>query len=494
MSRPRHGLHTRVVDADLVRWHCFIDGQWTGARDGGMHPVRNPASGEWLGSVPVAARVETRCAIDAAQRAFAGWRAQLPEARGAILRRWAGLMREAREDLALIMTLEQGKPLAEARGEIDYAASFLDWFAEEGRRAYGETIPSHLPGRRLLTVRQAIGVSAAITPWNFPSAMITRKAGAALAAGCPMIVRPADETPFSALALARLAERAGIPAGVFQVITGDARAIAATLAESASVRALSFTGSTEVGRRLLKQCADTVKRVSLELGGHAPFLVFADAPLESVVELALNAKFQTTGQDCLAANRILVERAHYAAFVEQFTRRAATLKVGDGLQPGVTLGPLMSARAVIRCEEQIRDALSGGARLCCGGRRDKAGDLFFQPTVLADVKPDMQIWREETFGPVAAITPFDTEAEALSLANDSEFGLSAYVCTRDLSRALRVADALEAGMVAVNTDKFTGPPIPFGGIKQSGLGREGSRHGLDEFTEIKYLCLAVDAA
>jgi succinate-semialdehyde dehydrogenase len=474
-------LLAHVVDRDLLRGAVFIDGEWSLAEDGGLLPVRNPANGDWLGSVAAVGRRSTQRAIEAAARAWPAWRAMTPDARGAILRRWAAGIRAAADDLSSIMTLEQGKPLAEARAEIEYAASFIDWFAEEGRRAYGDTIPSHRPGKRLLTMRVPIGVCAAITPWNFPSAMITRKAAAALAAGCPMIVRPADETPFSALALAVLAERAGLPRGVLQVITGDAVEIARTFTTSDAVRALSFTGSTDVGKLLLKASADTVKRVSLELGGHAPFLVFEDTAIETAARLAVGAKFQTSGQDCLAANRILVQRLRLGEFVEHFVRMTRELRVGPGLVPGVDIGPLISQRAVARCAAQVADAVGGGARLAVGGKVHAAGATFFEPTVLVNVTPAMRIWREETFGPIAAITAFDTEAEAISLANDTHYGLAAYICSTNLSRVM-------------NTDSFTGPPIPFGGIKESGLGREGSRYGLDEYTELKYLCLAIDAA
>jgi succinate-semialdehyde dehydrogenase len=484
----------RLTDLDLVRDRMYLAGRWVTASDGGLTPVRDPATGQWLASVAAGGAAEAEMAVQAAVEAWPAWRSLTPDTRGAMLRAWAALIRAAREDLALIMTLEQGKPIVEARGEIDYGASFIEWFAEEGRRAYGETIPSHLPGRRLLTTRQPIGVTAAITPWNFPSAMITRKAAAALAAGCPMIVRPADETPLSALALAVLAERAGIPAGIFSVITGDARSIAHVFTSSHSVRALSFTGSTEVGRLLLRECADRVKRVSLELGGHAPFIVFADADVEAAARVAVAAKFQTSGQDCLAANRILVQRSVYPKFVECFVTHAEKLSVGNGLQADVDVGPLISEKAVQRCEAQIADAVAKGARLALGGKRHKAGALFLAPTVLTEVARDMLICREETFGPVAALMPFDDEASAIEIANDTIYGLAAYVCTRDLSRALRMSEALEYGMVAINTERFTGPPIPFGGMKQSGLGREGSRHGLDEYTEIKYVCMAVDAA
>ncbi len=483
-------MQAHVADKELVRGQLYVDGRWRDSSDGGLFPVRNPANGDWLGSVAAAGESETHEAIEAAQRAWPAWRALTPDERGRLLRKWGALMRAASADLSVIMTLEQGKPLAEARGEIEYAASFLDWFAEEGRRAYGETIPSHLTGRRLMTTRQPIGVVAAITPWNFPSAMITRKAGAALAAGCPVIVRPADETPFSALALAALAERAGLPAGVFSVVTGDARTIAQALTTSEIVRAVSFTGSTEVGRTLLRQCADSVKRVSLELGGHAPFIVFDDVDIAAAARLAVSAKFQTSGQDCLAANRILIQRRRYAEFVDHFVELTRALRVGNGLDPGVDIGPLISQRAVARCERQIHDAIAKGASLRFGGGRHSAGPLFVTPTVLADTTPDMLIHREETFGPVAAILPFDNEQEAIEIANDTIYGLAAYICTHDLDRALRVSDALDYGMVAINTDRFTGPPIPFGGIKQSGLGREGSRHGLDEYLELKYICIA----
>lgn len=485
-------IRSRLGDGNLLRRGGVTVGGRNFAGGAGPLEVRNPATGQHLGSLARAGASEVRLAIEAAERAWPAWRALTPDARGAILRDWAARMRDARDDLALIVTLEQGKPLAEARGEIDYAAGFLDWFAEEGRRSYGDVIPSHLPGRRLFTVREPIGVSAAITPWNFPCAMITRKAGAALAAGCPMIVRPADETPFSALALAALAERAQVPPGVFTVVVGEAVEVAAALTASPAVRALSFTGSTEVGRKLLRQCADGVKRVSLELGGHAPFIVLADADCAQALTLAVSAKFQTSGQDCLAANRILVARPLYARFVEEFVGRTRALSVGNGLDPGVQIGPLISGRAVARCQRQVDDAVARGATLHCGGAAHAAGAQFYAPTVLAGVTPDMLIWREETFGPVASISPFDTDDEAVAMANDTVYGLAAYVCTRDLARGLRLGERLEYGMVVLNTDRFTGPPVPFGGMKQSGLGREGSRHGLDEFTEIKYLCAAID--
>ncbi|WP_211193571.1 NAD-dependent succinate-semialdehyde dehydrogenase [Paraburkholderia sp. UYCP14C] len=428
-------------------------------------------------------------AVASARRAFLKWRDLTPLARGQILKSWALLMRQHMDDLAIIMTAEQGKPLAEARGEIAYAASFLDWFAAEGERSYGETIPSHLKGSRLSVDFQPVGVTAAITPWNFPSAMITRKAGAALAAGCTMVVKPAPETPLSALALAKLGEEAGIPAGVFQVITGEPGPLARRLLEHPEVRAFSFTGSTQVGRILLGHAAETVKKASLELGGHAPFIVFDDAPVATAVTGCASAKFATSGQDCLAANRIYVQRGIYESFIGAFSKATQSLKVGHGLDVGVDIGPMTRDTVAQKCREQIAQALSAGARLVCGGRENALGGNFVTPTVLADVSDEMLIAQEETFGPVAAILPFDDEAEVLERANNSEMGLAAYVYTNDLGRATRMVSRLEYGMVAVNTAKFTGPPIPFGGWKQSGLGREGSRHGILEYLEAKYVCI-----
>jgi succinate-semialdehyde dehydrogenase len=486
------GMPVRLADPALFRQQAWLDGAWADADDGSAIAVTNPADQSPLGTVPKMGEAETLRAIAAAEAAYPAWRARLAKERAAILRRWAMLMTEAKEDLALIMTLEQGKPLAESRGEIDYAASFLDWFAEEAVRMNGDTMPTHLPGRRLIVSREPVGVTAAITPWNFPSAMITRKAGAALAAGCPMIVRPASETPYSALALAVLAARAGVPAGVFQVLTGSSRAIGRALTESPVVRKISFTGSTEVGRLLIAQSADTVKKVSMELGGHAPLIVFDDADLEKAVAEAINAKFQTTGQDCLAANRIFVQDRLYDAFAARFAAAAKALKVGNGLAPGVEQGPLMNDAAVAKCLEHVEDAKAKGARVLAGGGRHALGGLFFEPTVLGEVTPDMAIVHEETFGPVAPLLRFSTEAEAIARANDSIFGLAAYVFTRDLGHAFRVGEALEYGMVGINSSKITGAPIPFGGHKQSGLGREGSRYGLDDYTELKYLCVGID--
>ena len=427
-------------------------------------------------------------AIAAAEAAFASWRSLLPQMRGDALRRWGELMLHNSEQLAALLTLEQGKPIGESRGEIAYAAGFLKWFGEEAARAYGDVIPSHLAHSRLIVMREPIGVAAAITPWNFPSAMITRKAWAALAAGCPMIVKPSPETPFSAIALGILAEQAGLPSGVFQVITGDAEAIGTTLCKSPTVRAISFTGSTNVGRLLLTASAATVKKVSLELGGHAPFIAFCGVDLEKAASDAVTAKFQTTGQDCLAANRLLVQTGIYEAFLEAFVARTRALRVGNGFDANVSIGPLISEAAVDRCQRQVDDAVAKGARLLLGGRRDPTGRRFYSPTVLADVTPEMLIWREETFGPIAAFIRFDHESDSVRLANDTAYGLGAYIYSHDVVRAWRVAEALECGLIGVNTSRFTGPPVPFGGVKQSGLGREGSRHGMDEYTELKTIC------
>lgn len=477
---------------DLVERRAFLDGTWI-VRDETL-PVIDPANGDHLVDVAACSLADADAAVDAAQAAFFEWRDRLPVERGQILRRWGGLMREYARDLAVILTAEQGKPLAEALGEITYAANFLDWFAAEGERAYGETFPSHLPASRLSVQMQPLGVAVAITPWNFPSAMITRKAGAALAAGCTMIVKPAAETPLSALALAKLAEEAGVPRGVFQVLTGDAAPLTKRLLEHARVRAFSFTGSTEVGRILLKQSAATVKKASLELGGHAPFIVFKDADLAAAVKGCIGAKFATSGQDCLAANRIYVQREIHDAFVDAFAAATRKLTVGHGFEPGVDIGPMTRSTVAEKCRQQIAQALASGARLVCGGHDSLLGGNFVIPTVLAGVTDDMLIAREETFGPVAALFAFNDESEVIDRANATEMGLAAYVYTNDLSRAMRLTDRLEYGMVAVNTPKFTGAPIPFGGWKQSGLGREGSRHGLSEYLEAKYVCFGNLAA
>lgn len=479
----------RLHDPALLRCQAYIGGHWRDGDAGTTVTVTDPATLRTLGHVPDLGIDETRRAIAAAAAALPAWRTMLARDRARILRDWADLILANREDLAVIMTCEQGKPLAESRGEIDYAASFLTWFGEEAQRMYGDTIPAHLPGRRLMVTREPIGVAAAVTPWNFPSAMITRKAGAALAAGCPMIVRPASETPYSALALAELADRAGVPAGVFSVLTGKATAIVTELCRDPVVRALSFTGSTEVGRLLLAQGAATVKRMSMELGGHAPFIVFPDADLDEAVAGAVAAKFQTTGQDCLATNRIFVHADLYDAFLARFAATVGDLRVGPGLEPGINQGPLIDAKALDKADEHVRDAVAKGARVLAGGKPHALGGLFYEPTVLADATPEMQIFAEETFGPVAPVCCFSSEDEVVALANASEYGLAAYVYARDIARICRVTDALEYGMIAVNCVKMTGAPVPFGGVKQSGLGREGSRHGLDEYTELKYVCL-----
>jgi aspartate-semialdehyde dehydrogenase len=480
----------RLSDPRLLREFAYIDGRWCSAASGATIEVTDPATGEIIGRVPDMGVAETREAIAAADAAFKPWRALLPQQRAKTLRAWHDLILENREDLAVLITLEQGKPLAESRGEIDYAASFVEWFAEEAKRLDGEMPASHLPNR-LMTVRhEPVGVAAAVTPWNFPSAMITRKAAAALAAGCTMVVRPASETPFSALALAELGERADIPRGVLSVITGGPEPIVGELCVNPLVRALSFTGSTEIGKRLIRQSAGTVKRMAMELGGHAPFIVFPDVDLDEAVDAAIAAKFQTSGQDCLAANRIFVHAEIYEAFVDRFARRVTGLKVGNGFDQGIEIGPLMHERAVAKCQAHVADALHHGARLLAGGCSHELGGLFYAPTVLADADERMAIFRGETFGPVAAVARFETEAEVVARANATEYGLAAYLFTRDHARVCRLSDALAYGMVAVNCVKMTGAPIPFGGVKESGLGREGGRHGIHEFTELKYVCAA----
>ena len=472
--------------SQLFRQQAFINGQWLDAPDGAYQQIFNPANGEKIGQVPNLGADHARLAIASANAAWPSWRSLTAKERSTLLKRWHSLMLEHADALAEILTLEQGKPLAEAKGEILYAASFIEWFAEEAKRIYGDTIPSHKADARIVVSKEPIGVVAAITPWNFPAAMITRKAGPALAAGCTCIVKPAPETPFSALAMAALAEQAGIPPGVFNVITGDAVAIGAELTGSPVVRKLSFTGSTGIGKLLMAQCAPTLKKVSLELGGNAPFIVFDDADLERAVEGALVAKFRNAGQTCVCVNRFLVQDGIHDAFVARLAERVAALKVGNGFEPDVQQGPLINERAVAKVEEHVQDALALGAQRVCGGARHALGHGFFQPTVLAGLTTDMKVAQEETFGPLAAVFRFDTEAEAIARANDTEFGLAAYCYTRDLGRAWRMSEALEYGMVGINEGLISTEVAPFGGVKASGLGREGSKYGIEDYLEIKY--------
>ena len=483
-------MSLKLNDSSLLCQQAFVAGAWVDADDGATVAVRNPATGEQIGSVPVCGAAETRRAIEAAEAARHAWARRPAKERSALLRRLNDLLLAHQDDLALIMTSEQGKPLAEARGEIAYAASFIEWFADEARRVYGDTIPAPLADRRILALKAPIGVTAAITPWNFPTAMLTRKAGPALAAGCSMVVKPATQTPFSALAFALLAERAGLPAGLLSVLTGSAAQIGGEMTANPLVRKLTFTGSTEVGRTLMRQSADTIKKLSLELGGNAPFIVFDDADIDAAVEGAMVSKYRNTGQTCVCANRIYVQKGVLQAFTAKLVAKVEALKVGNGVEPGVTQGPLIDAKAVAKIEEHVADALAKGGKLLTGGRRHALGGQFYEPTVVAGATADMLVAHEETFGPLAPIFAFDTEAEAIALANDTEFGLAAYFYSRDIGRIMRVAEQLESGMVGVNTGLISTAEAPFGGIKQSGLGREGSRYGLEEFLEIKYVCLA----
>lgn len=480
----------KLKDPSLLKQQVFLAGEWADADDGKTVPVTNPANGDTLGTVPMCGTAETERAIAAADVAQRAWARVPAKERAAVLRKLNDLMLANADDLALIMTAEQGKPLAEARGEIVYAASFIEWFADEARRSYGDTIPAPLNDRRLLAIRQPVGTTAAITPWNFPTAMLTRKAGPALAAGCSMVVKPATQTPYSALAFAELAARAGVPKGLLSVLTGSASKIGGEMTRNPLVRKLTFTGSTEVGRLLMRQCADTVKKLSLELGGNAPFIVFDDADLDAAVEGAMISKYRNTGQTCVCANRIYVQRGVLKAFTDKLVAKVKALKVGSGVDAGVTQGPLIDANAVAKIEEHIADARAKGAEVLTGGKRHALGGQFFEPTVLSGATADMLVAREETFGPLAPIFAFDTEDEVLRLANDTEFGLAAYFYSRDIGRVMRVAERLESGMVGVNTGLISTAEAPFGGVKQSGLGREGSKYGLDEFQEIKYICLA----
>jgi succinate-semialdehyde dehydrogenase/glutarate-semialdehyde dehydrogenase len=483
-SRPQ------LSDKRLFRQQAYLNGAWCDAHDGRTMTIANPASGDALGTVPEMGQSETRDAIAAAAAAYPAWRARPAKERAQVLRRWFELMHEHADDLAQLMTLEQGKPLAEAKGEIGYAASFLEWFGEEAKRVYGDTIPAPQADRRIVVVKEPIGVVACITPWNFPSAMITRKAGPAIAVGCTVVLKPAPQTPYSALALAELAERAGLPAGVLNVVTGRADEIGAEMTSNPTVRKLSFTGSTAVGRLLMAQCASTVKKISLELGGNAPFIVFDDADLDAAVQGAMASKYRNTGQTCVCANRFLIQDGIYEAFATRLAAAVSELKVGVGTEPGVQQGPLINAAAIAKVERHVSDAVANGARALVGGRRHERGGSFYVPTVLADVTADMELSREETFGPVAPLFRFSSEADAVRMANDTEFGLAAYFYTRDAARIWRVSDALEYGIVGINTGLISTEVAPFGGMKQSGLGREGSKYGVEEFLEVKYLSMA----
>jgi succinate-semialdehyde dehydrogenase/glutarate-semialdehyde dehydrogenase len=479
----------KLKDTALFRQQCYVDGAWVDAPDGKTVAVSNPASGEPLGTVPSLGAKETEAAVAAAHAAFPAWAAKTAKERGAVLRRWYELIVAHADDIGTMMTAEQGKPLAEARGEVTYAASFVEWFAEEAKRMYGDVIPGHQADKRILVLRQPVGVVAAITPWNFPAAMITRKVAPALAAGCTVVCKPASQTPFTALALAELADRAGIPKGVFNVVTGSARAIGGVLTGDARVRKLSFTGSTEIGKQLMAQCAGTMKKVSLELGGNAPFIVFDDADLDAAVAGAIASKYRNTGQTCVCANRLLVQAGVYDAFTAKLVEAVKKLAVGDGLKGATDQGPLIDESALAKVEEHVTDAVAKGAKVALGGKRHALGGTFYEPTVLTYVTPDMKVAGEETFGPVAPLFRFETEEEAIRMANDTEFGLAAYFYTRDLARSWRVSEALEYGIVGLNTGLISTEVAPFGGVKESGMGREGSKYGLMDFTEIKYVCV-----
>jgi len=477
-----------LQDQDLFRQQAYIGGRWCDAESGATLKVNNPATGEILGTVPLMTANETRRAIEAAKKAFIDWGRKPAKERSMLLRRWHDLIMSNVDDLEALMTAEQGKPLAEAKGEVAYAASFIEWFGEEAKRVYGDTIPSPWSDRRLVVIKQPIGVCAAITPWNFPAAMIARKAGPALASGCTMVARPATSTPYSALALAVLAQRAGIPAGVFNVLTGSSKEIGGELTSNPVVSKITFTGSTEVGRLLMKQSSSTVKKLSLELGGNAPFIVFDDADLDAAVEGAIISKYRNAGQTCVCANRLYVQAGVYDAFAEKLVAAVAKLKVGNGFEPGVQQGPLIDQAAVEKVEEHIQDAVSKGGHVLLGGKRHALGQTFFEPTVLADVTPQMKVAKEETFGPLAPLFRFQSDEQAIEMANDTEFGLASYFYSRDIGRIWRAAEGLECGMVGINTGLISNEVAPFGGVKQSGLGREGSHYGIDEFVEIKYLC------
>jgi succinate-semialdehyde dehydrogenase / glutarate-semialdehyde dehydrogenase len=484
-------VQSRLKDPGLLRTQCYIGGSWSAADSGATIKVTNPATGRTTGTVPRAGAPETHRAIDAAHKALPAWARRTAKERASILRRWYELVMANQDDLAVIMTAEQGKPFAEARSEIAYAASFIEWFAEEAKRIYGDIIPSHQADKRLLVIRQPVGVVAAITPWNFPAAMLTRKAGPALAAGCTVVCKPATQTPYSALALAELAERAGVSPGVLSVITGDSSTIGAEMTSNPLVRKLTFTGSTAVGKRLMAQCSGGLKKLSLELGGNAPFIVFDDADVDAAVQGAMASKYRNTGQTCVCANRLLVQNGVYESFARKLGEAVAGLRVGDGLAGETDQGPLIDQAALDKVEEHLTDALAQGARIIAGGKRHALGGTFFQPTVLTDVTPAMLVAREETFGPIAPLFRFGTEEEAVRLANDTEFGLAAYFYTRDIARTFRVGEALEYGIVGINTGLISTVVAPFGGIKESGMGREGSKYGILDYTELKYMCLGI---
>ncbi|MSQ92201.1 MAG: NAD-dependent succinate-semialdehyde dehydrogenase [Gammaproteobacteria bacterium] len=479
----------KLKDSALFRQQCHVNGAWIDAAGGATIPVTNPATGEKLGTVPSITAAGTEAAVAAAHAAFPAWAAKVAKERTTILRRWYDLIMANADDLAMLMTAEQGKPLAESRGEIAYAASFVEWFGEEAKRLYGDVIPGHQADKRILVLRQPVGVVAAITPWNFPAAMITRKVAPALAAGCTVVCKPATQTPYSALALAELGQRAGLPAGAFNVVTGAAREIGGVLTGDARVRKLSFTGSTEIGKLLMAQCSRTMKKVSLELGGNAPFIVFDDADLDAAVLGAIASKYRNTGQTCVCANRFLVQAGVYDAFAAKLVATVKKLRIGDGLAGETDQGPLIDATALTKVEEHVADALAKGAKVATGGHRHALGGTFYEPTVLTGVTPAMMVAREETFGPVAPLFSFNTEQEAIQMANDTEFGLAAYLYTRDLARSWRVSEALEYGIVGLNTGIISTEVAPFGGIKESGTGREGSKYGILEYTELKYICV-----
>jgi succinate-semialdehyde dehydrogenase/glutarate-semialdehyde dehydrogenase len=491
MTTPASEAHTGIAlqDSRLFREAAYIDGAWISTSVHGTIDVDNPATGDLIGNVPKLGATETRQAIEAAHRAFPAWRQSTAKERAILLRRWFDLMMANQEDLAVLMTTEQGKPLVESRGEVAYAAAFVEWFGEEAKRVYGDTIPQHQADKRIIVLKQPIGVAACITPWNFPLAMITRKTAPALAAGCSVVLKPASQTPFSALALAELADRAGFPKGVFNVITGAATDIGGELTSNPIVRKLSFTGSTATGKLLMEQCAGTVKKLSLELGGNAPFIVFDDADLDAAVEGAIASKYRNSGQTCVCANRLLVQDSIYDTFARKLAEAVGRLRVGSGLDAGITQGPLIDERAVAKVEEHVRDATAKGARVIVGGRRHRLGGRFFEPTVLTDVTPAMTLAREETFGPVAPLFRFVADEDAIALSNNTEFGLASYFYGRDIARIWRAAEALEYGIVGVNTGLISTEVAPFGGMKESGLGREGSKYGIEEFVEIKYVCL-----